>query len=126
MGNLRGGPEQDKEMERSVAGAPEEAPRPMVPPLRVDTSMFRAGYRGIPWDKGDPSAVPPKDSRKSHITKPNPFKERKDFYKFIRSAYLYTTVNPGEFPTNKLKVMFYLSYMERDFQGSSQRMWCRG
>jgi hypothetical protein len=92
-------------------------PRSTVPPLRVNTSMFREGYKGEPWARGDPSTVPLRDSKKSHVAKPDPFKEWKDFYKFIRSTYLYTTANPGEFPTNKLKVMFYLSYMKEGLPG---------
>jgi hypothetical protein len=117
MGNLRGRPEQDEAMGGPMAGAPEGAPGPVAPPLRVNTSGFGAGYKGGPWGRGDPSAAPPRDSKKSHITKPDPFKEQKDFYKFVRSTYLYTTVNPGEFLTNKLKVMFYLSYMKEGLSG---------
>jgi hypothetical protein len=49
---------------------------------------------------------------KSHVTKPDPFTDQKDFYKFNRSVYLYTTANLREFPTDKSKVMFYLSYMK--------------
>jgi hypothetical protein len=93
-----------------------ETPRSAVPPLGINTSMFGAGYRGMPWGRGDPSAVPLRD-KKSHVTKPDSFKERKDFYKFNRSTYLYTTANPGEFPNDRLKVMFYLSYMKEGLLG---------
>jgi hypothetical protein len=32
---------------------------------------------------GNPSAAPVRDSIKSHVAKPDPFKDRRDFYKFI-------------------------------------------
>jgi hypothetical protein len=117
MGDLGGGLEQDKTMGGPMAGVPEEAPRPMAPPLRVNTSTFRAGYKGLPWDRGNPSSAPLRDSKKSHIAKPNSFKDQKDFCKFNRGTYLYTTTNPGEFPTDKSKVMFYLSYMKEGLLG---------
>jgi hypothetical protein len=113
MGGDNGGLEQDERM----GGIAEEVPRPTAPTLKIETTMFRESFRGQPWDREGPSAAPPKDSREGHVAKPNPFKDRKDFYKFNRSTYLYTTTNLGEFPTDKLKVMFYLSYMKEGLLG---------
>jgi hypothetical protein len=64
-----------------------------------------------------PTTAPQKDSRKSHVAKPDPFKDRRDFDKFNQSAYLYMMANPGEFPDDKSKVMFYLSYMKEGLLG---------
>jgi hypothetical protein len=79
MGDLGRGPEQDEAMGGPVGGpmveVPEETLRSAVPPLRIDTSMFRGGYRGMTWGKGNPSAAPLRDSKKSHVAKPDPFKE---------------------------------------------------
>jgi hypothetical protein len=99
-----------------MARALEETPRSAVPPLGINTSMFGAGYRGTSWGRGDPSAAPLRD-KKSHVAKPDSFKEWKDFYKFNRSTHLYTTANPGEFPNDRSKVMFYLSYMKEGLPG---------
>jgi hypothetical protein len=114
MGILGGGFEQDKAMGGPVAGQEEQAPKPLAPPpLRIDTAYQFGGGGGGPWTGATPpTAAPQKDSRKSHVAKPDPFKDRRDFNKFNQSAYLYTVANPGEFPDDKSKVMFYLSYME--------------
>jgi hypothetical protein len=117
MGDLRGGPEQDETMGGPMVGALEGNPEPTGPPLSIDTGLFGAGYRGNSWRRDYPSAAPPRDSHKSHVAKPNPFKDQRDFDKFIRSTYLYTAANPREFPNDKLKVVFYLSYMKEGLPG---------
>jgi hypothetical protein len=129
--------EQDKTMGGPMAGAEQPAPEllapepgaagpPAPPPLRIDTAyQFRAGSGppltgagGGPWTGAQfPTAAPQKGSRKNHVAKPDSFKDRRDFNKFSRSAYLYTVANPGEFPDDKSKVLFYLSYMKEGLLG---------
>jgi hypothetical protein len=75
------------------------------------------GAGGGPWTGAYPAAAPQKDNRKNHIAKPDSFKDQRDFDKFNQSAYLYTAANPGEFPDDKSKVMFYLSYMKEGLPG---------
>jgi zinc knuckle protein len=128
--------EQDETMGGPMAGAEQPAPGPSAPmaeatgptgppPLRIDTTyQFGAGgvppwtgTGGGPWTGAPPAATPQKDYRKNHVAKPDPFKERREFDRFTRSAYLYTTANPGEFPDDKSKVLFYLSYMKEGLPG---------
>jgi hypothetical protein len=82
MGSLRRALKQDEGMGEPMAGVEEQIPwpptpqQPAPPPLRIDTAyQFGTGGRG-PWMGVDPSAiVPQKDSRKSHVAKPDPFKD---------------------------------------------------
>jgi hypothetical protein len=81
MGLLRGGPEQDETMGGLVVGQEEQVPEPPAPeppgppPLRIDTAYQFGGGGGGPWTGVyPPTTAPQKDSRKSHVAKPDPFK----------------------------------------------------
>jgi hypothetical protein len=109
--------EWEHQWERQWGRFPDQWHHPSKPtalklPCSEDPSGDRPGM-----DSGNPSAVPVRDSLKSHIAKPDPFKERRDFHKFIQSTFLYTTANPREFPSDDSKIMFYLSYMKEGLPG---------
>ncbi len=88
---------------------------PYTDPYTGTSYHLPAGYAAGP--NPAPAVIPITKNSKSHVAKPDPFRERKDFDKFARSCYLYFAANGHEFPTDQSKILFCLSYMKEGLPG---------
>src|SRR6266852_2326094 len=88
---------------------------PYTDPYTGTSYHLPAGYTAGP--NPAPAVIPTAKNLKSHVTKPDPFREQKDFDKFARSCYLYFAANEHEFPMDQSKILFCLSYMKEGLLG---------